>query len=196
MGRRHESKRNSDRALGETGVESRGHSAGKGSSPAGFRSGQPADVISAELLAEAAMVKRSSTKGRASSARHRAAHGKGSKRKPSDVPPTGERRSGIERSFKINRRGLFPASHEPENVETLLKLHRFVFAYLQQLSESELWLWIDGLWLGRATEPELAVLMRCVTETEAGARPQQARPSGWSPSTIYELLIGSSTAAR
>lgn len=78
----------------------------------------------------------------------------------------------------VERRSVDRRVNVPDQADRTLKLREFVFAYLRQLPEADLWLWIDGVLLGQATEPQLVALVTCVTESEAirkragtGARP-------------------------
>jgi hypothetical protein len=66
----------------------------------------------------------------------------------------------------------------PVSPSATLQRRHDLLIFLQQLPPDRLWEWIDGLWLGRAPEAELAVLEECVRESAFLLRPASRRPRG------------------
>jgi hypothetical protein len=76
-----------------------------------------------------------------------------------------------------DRRAPAFASRRGMDTERNHQRRGFLFSCLRQLPEETLWIWIDGLWLGQATQPQIAALMHAATETMAAEATNAARPA-------------------
>lgn len=79
-----------------------------------------------------------------------------------------------------DRRGLGFTARRGDDAERDRQRRAVLLSYLRQLPEEALWLWIDGLWLGCATDAQLDALVRAVQESASqgasGPRPVE-RPA-------------------
>jgi hypothetical protein len=74
-----------------------------------------------------------------------------------------ERRDGERR--RIDRRGYANTSRRAEDAERNQQRRALLLSFLSTLSHDDLLLWIDRLWLGHATEPQLDALVSVVRES-------------------------------
>jgi hypothetical protein len=65
----------------------------------------------------------------------------------------------------MERRRLGLAAPRKSDAARNRQRRQFLLSYLRQLPEDALWLWIDGLWLGHATEAQLAALVQSAIES-------------------------------
>ncbi len=94
---------------------------------------------------------------------------------PRDIPDQERRRA---QRRKAERRTASHAARRAEDGERNLAQRRFLFSYLQTLPFDELWLWIDGLWLGQATDAQLAALEQCVAHSADNNAPKKPQLVG------------------
>jgi hypothetical protein len=88
-----------------------------------------------------------------------------------------ERRSGERR--RIDRRGYANTARRSEDAERNQHRRALLLSFLSTLSHDDLLLWIDRLWLGHATEPQLDALVASVRESSHFAdRIASSRTSG------------------
>ncbi len=65
-----------------------------------------------------------------------------------------------------DRRGLGFTARREEDAHKNRQSRAFLSSYLRRLPPETLWLWIDGFWLGQATDAQLAALVNAVQEFE------------------------------
>ncbi len=92
--------------------------------------------------------------------------------------PNTHTRSDAERR-RIERRGYANAARRAEDAERNQHRRALLLSFLSTLSHDDLLLWIDRLWLGHATEPQLDALVASVRESSHFAdRIASSRTSG------------------
>lgn len=73
--------------------------------------------------------------------------------------------------------------------EQRLELRAFLYSYIKKLPQEQLRVWIDGLWLGNASDAQLSALLNCVVETER-LKQTAPKPRGRGRPPTEQLLPG------
>ena len=66
---------------------------------------------------------------------------------------------------RAERRGLGFTARRRDDAQLNRQLRVFLYDYFRRLSHDDLLTKVDGLWLGRATDAELVVLLDCAKES-------------------------------
>ena len=97
-----------------------------------------------------------------------------------------------------DRRGLGFTARRSNEAERNRQLRTVLLSFLRQLPVETLWAWIDGLWLGCATDAHLAVLMQALQESakqpsatvpRVGRRAEQLVPGEHRLATRYDWHV-------
>jgi len=105
------------------------------------------------------------------------------------VPSTPSVRDPVARRVErrvADRRGLGFTARRREDAERNRQQRAFLLSYLRQLPDETLWGWIDGFWLGYATDAQLNALIQAVHESTQLA----ARSRGRTRSRVEEIIPG------
>jgi hypothetical protein len=74
-----------------------------------------------------------------------------------------------------DRRGLGLTARRRDDAERNRQRRTFLLSYLRRLPAETLWAWIDGVWLGCATDAQLDELMQAISESGMQAPAQESR---------------------